>query len=66
MMTKLVVLIVGIALILFLFLVNNAMSKPIYNKMHNMWQDDPIGRQYAQMTIVVMLIIAFVLGAVVL
>jgi len=57
-----VIFIIGVLIIGFLFLVNNAMSKPIYNKMSNVWEDDPTGRKYANMTIVVMLIISFVLG----
>jgi D-alanyl-lipoteichoic acid acyltransferase DltB (MBOAT superfamily) len=57
-----VIFIIGVLIIGFLFLVNNAMSKPIYNKMSNVWEDDPTGRQYANMTIVVMLIISFLLG----
>jgi hypothetical protein len=38
------------------------MIKPIYNKMHNMWQDDPDGRQYAHFALIVMLLIAFMIG----
>jgi Na+(H+)/acetate symporter ActP len=64
MITKLIIFVVGLAVIAFLFQVNNAMSKPVYNKMHNMWQDDPEGRKYAQITIIIMLIIAFILGSV--
>lgn len=54
--------IIGILFIMFLFLVHNAMSKPIYNKMHNMWQDDPEGRNIANFTIIVMLVISFIMG----
>mgnify|MGYP003650391378 FL=1 len=57
-----IIFIVGILVIGFLFLVHNAMTKPIYNKMHNMWHDDPEGRKIANITLVVMLFIAFYLG----
>lgn len=57
-----IIFIVGILVIGFLFLVQNAMTKPIYNKMHNMWHDDPEGRKIANITLVVMLFISFYLG----
>jgi Na+(H+)/acetate symporter ActP len=57
-----IIFIAGILVIGFLFLVHNAMTKPIYNKMHNMWHDDPEGRKIANITLVVMLFIAFYLG----
>jgi len=57
-----IIFIVGILVIGFLFLIHNAMTKPIYNKMHNMWHDDPEGRKIANITLVVMLFIAFYLG----
>ena len=57
-----VIFIIGILVIGFLFLVHNAMTKPIYNKMHNMWHDDSEGRKIANITLVVMLFIAFYLG----
>jgi hypothetical protein len=46
----------------FLFLVNNAMSKPLYNKIHNVWEEDPEGKKYANITLIVMLLIAFFMG----
>ena len=61
-MTTGIIFIIGILVIGFLFLVHNAMTKPIYNKMHNMWYDDPEGRKIANITLVVMLFIAFYLG----
>jgi len=57
-----IIFIIGILVIGFLFLVQNAMTKPIYNKMHNMWHDDPEGRKIANITLVVMLFISFYLG----
>ena len=46
----------------FLFLVHNAMSRPLYNKIHNVWEEDPEGKKYANITLVVMLLIAFFTG----
>ena len=61
-MTTGIIFIIGVLVIGFLFLVHNAMTKPIYNKMHNMWHDDPEGRKIANITLTVMLFIAFYLG----
>jgi hypothetical protein len=52
----------GILIIGFLFLIHNAMTKPIYNKISNVWEDDPQGRRFANITLVFMLLIAFYLG----
>lgn len=57
-----IIFIIGVLVLGFLFLVHNAMTKPIYNKMHNMWHDDPEGRKIANITLMVMLFIAFYLG----
>jgi Na+(H+)/acetate symporter ActP len=57
-----IIFIIGVLVLGFLFLVHNAMTKPIYNKMHNMWQDDPEGRKVANITLLVMLFVAFYLG----
>lgn len=65
MITKGIILSIGILLIVFLYLVHNAMIKPVYNKMHNVWEDDVEGRQYAQVTIFIMLSIAFILGVII-
>lgn len=62
MITKIIAFIIGLAILGFLFLVNNAMSKPIYNKMSNVWEDDPEGRKYSNITLIVMMFIAFFMG----
>ena len=62
MIIKLIAFIFGLIVLGFLFLVNNAMSKPIYNKMSNVWEDDPEGRKYANITIVAMMFISFFIG----
>jgi len=62
MILKGLLFIIGLAVIGVLFLINNAMSKPLYNKMHNVWEEDPEGKKYANITLIVMLFIAFFLG----
>ena len=62
MIAKAIGFLVGLIILGFLFLVNNAMNKPIYNKISNVWEDDPTGRQYSNMTLIIMLFIAFFMG----
>jgi len=38
------------------------LNKPIYNKMSNVWQDDPQGRSMADATLMIMIAIAFFMG----
>jgi len=52
----------GIIIIGISFLLHNSLTKPIYNKMSNVWEDDVVGRQYANMLIVIMIGISFYLG----
>ena len=62
MILKGIMFIFGVLVLGFLFLVNNAMSKPLYNKIHNVWEEDPEGKKYANLTLIVMLFIAFIMG----
>lgn len=59
---KVLVFIAGVFLLYLLFLVQNAFSKPVYNKMSNVWEDDPIGRKFHNSIIIAMVIIAFMIG----
>jgi len=61
-MLKAILFVVGLITIAVLFLLQNAFSKPVYNKMSNVWQDDSEGRQIAHLMIGAMVIIAFLLG----
>ena len=61
-MIKGIVFILSVLVIGFLFLVHNTMSRPLYNKIHNVWEEDPEGKKYANITLVVMLLIAFFTG----
>lgn len=59
---RLIAFMSGVIVILFMFFLAKALNKPIYNKMHNVWQDDPYGRTIADTCIIVMILIAFLLG----
>jgi len=59
---KLLSLILGLNALAFFWIVINAMTRPVYNKMHNMYHDDEKGRIIANWTIGAMIIVAFLLG----
>jgi hypothetical protein len=61
-MINFMIAVIGTIIIGFSFLLHNTLTKPIYNKMSNVWQDDPVGRQYANILLVIMLAVAFYLG----
>ena len=52
----------AIGTLAFFWIVINAMTRPVYNKMHNMYQDDEKGRAIANWTIFAMILVAFLLG----
>jgi hypothetical protein len=62
MIIKLILFAAGIISLLVLFLFQNALTKPIYNKMSNMWQDDTQGRTLANYIVWFMTLIGFLLG----
>jgi len=62
MIVKAIVFIIALGILGVLFLVHNAMNKPIYNKMSNVWEDDLEGRKYSNITLILMLLIAFFMG----
>jgi HAMP domain-containing protein len=59
---KALALIFGISTLLFFWIVINAMTRPVYNKMHNIYQEDEKGRVIANYTIGAMIIVSFLLG----
>jgi HAMP domain-containing protein len=59
---KALALIFGISTLLFFWIVINAMTRPVYNKMHNMYHEDEKGRVIANYTIVAMIVVSFLLG----
>lgn len=62
MMFKSILFIGGLLLIIVLFVLQSAFSKPVYNKMSNVWEEDETGRQMSNMMIIGMTIIGFLLG----
>jgi len=62
MITKIITIIVALLLIGFLLLVNNTLNKPVYNKMYNVWEDDPQNRKFSNFIIIFIAIISFVIG----
>jgi hypothetical protein len=62
MILKGLMFIFGVIVLGILFLVNNAMSKPLYNKMNNVWEEDHEVKNYANITLIAMLFIAFFMG----
>ena len=62
MIVKAIAVIFALTILGVLFLIHNAMNKPIYNKMSNVWEDDPEGRKYANISLVIMMIISFIIG----
>lgn len=63
-MVKIIVFLVGSLVLFVLFLMQEAFSKPIYNKMSNIWEEDSYGRLMAKVMILAMVIIAFIMGVV--
>ena len=59
---KVLAFIFGISILLFFWIVINAMTRPVYNKMYNMYHEDEKGRVIANWTIVAMIIVSFLLG----
>jgi HAMP domain-containing protein len=61
-MIKIIILIFGISILLFFWIVINAMTRPVYNKLHNMYHEDEKGRVIANWTIGAMIVVSFLLG----
>jgi uncharacterized membrane protein len=65
MVMKLITFCIGIIILMVLSVFQNAFSKPIYNKMSNVWEEDSYGRMVSNLLIVAMLIIAFIMGSII-
>ena len=59
---KILIAAFAVGMIAIFWIIVNAMTRPIYNKMYNMYTDDEKGRAIANWTIGAMLLIAFLLG----
>lgn len=64
MVIKMLTFYLGIIILIVLFAFQNALSKPVYNKMSNVWEEDSYGRVVSKLLIIAMLIIAFIMGAI--
>jgi hypothetical protein len=64
MVIKLATLCLGVIILTVLFIFQDAFSKPVYNKMSNVWEEDSYGRMVSKLIIVIMLIIAFIIGGI--
>ena len=52
----------GVSALAFFWIVINAMTRPIYNKVYDMYHEDEKGRVIANYTIAAMIIVSFLLG----
>jgi hypothetical protein len=59
---KLMIFILGLFIIILMFFLARTLNKPIYNKMHNVWHDDPYGRTIADTCIIIAIVTAFIIG----
>ena len=62
MITKLSVIVLLCFIIVFFWILTNTLSRPIFNKVMNMWEDDARGRSVATLFIGLMLILAYTIG----
>jgi len=62
MFTKISLIILLCFLIAFFWIIANTMSRPIFNKVMNMWEDDARGRKVATIAIGIMLCMAYTIG----
>lgn len=52
----------AIGFIVMFWVIINAMTRPIYNKMYNMYVEDEKGRAIANYTIAALILVSFLLG----
>jgi hypothetical protein len=57
-----IIFMLGISSLAFFWIVINAMTRPIYNKVYDMYHEDEKGRIIANWTIGAMIIVSFLLG----
>jgi hypothetical protein len=57
-----VIFMLGLSARAFFWIVINAMTRPIYNKVYDMYHEDEKGRVIANWTIGAMIIVSFLLG----
>ena len=52
----------AIGFIVMFWIIINAMTRPIYNKIYNMYDEDEKGRTIANYTIAALILVSFLLG----
>ena len=62
MITQAIFISILLALIIILFHLHKNYTKPVYNKIHNVWEEDPTKTEMANGILVVMLLLAFFVG----
>jgi len=62
MFTKISLIILLCFLIGFFWIIANTLSRPIFNKVMNMWEDDARGRRVSTIAIGIMLCMAYTIG----
>jgi len=59
---KYILVLVLIGIIAVCWILANAFSKPVLSKMHNYYEDDVEGRKIANMFILIMILVSFLIG----
>lgn len=59
---NILILVSGIIAILILMKIHHAVTKPVFNKMYNMWEEDKHTKEISTVLIIGMIIIGFLMG----
>ena len=59
---KILIAAFAVGCIAMLWIIVNAMTRPVYNKMYNMYVEDEKGRAIANWTIAAIILVSFLLG----
>jgi len=59
---KALLFLAGLLVLAFLFFIQRVLTKPVYNKMSNVWEEDTDSRKLAHLIIIGMVVIGFLLG----
>jgi len=59
---KTAIYIVTVIVIMFMFILQDKLRKPVYNKMYNVWNEDKDSILVANVIMIIMLFFSFLLG----
>ena len=59
---KLVLILLLMGFILILWYLSNIFNKPVLNRMHNYYEDDAVGRQIANVIMVIIIVLSLFIG----